>query len=201
VHAESLNSGEADTLLIDALEHELRSIGDELHDQLSQTLASTSLLIESLCRSIQCGKDVPLEQLEKLRNALDDAIEKTRVLSRRYKPPELEPASLMKLLHGLVGPAFRCEKPVFVTDPETTLMLYRIAQDLARAGATEIVFEDNPRAITLNFYFVDKIPERLVLKISRRRLALIGGELRLETIGGGGTQLRCMAPTRRKPAL
>jgi hypothetical protein len=80
-------------------------------------------------------------------------------------------------------------------------MLYRIAQDLARAGATEIVFEDNPRAITLNFYFADKSPEPMDLEISRRRLALIGGEMRLETIGGRGTQLSCMAPTRRKPAL
>ena len=126
----------AENDVVSAIEREQRQIGDELHDNVCQTLAGTSLLLETIGRAVAAGEPVSMEMFRELGRVLEAAIDQTRALSRRYRPVDLQDAGLMNALQELAAitpkTEFRCEKPVFVDNAHHALALYRVAQEALR---------------------------------------------------------------------
>ena len=130
-----------DSLLLDAIENELRSLGDVLHDTVCQSLAGASMRVARLLRAAETGRPLSPEDLRQLSRMIESAIDQARSLSRRFHPTDLSGAGLMTALSELAGecPAacgfeFRCEVPVFVDNAQLALTLYRIAEQSCRTA-------------------------------------------------------------------
>src|SRR5688500_5244027 len=89
--------------LVSAIEREQRQIGFELHDNICQTLAGTSMLLETIGRAVTAGEPVSADDFRSLGKILETAIDQTRSLSQRYRPVDLEGAGLMKALQELAN--------------------------------------------------------------------------------------------------
>ena len=196
--------------LVSALEREKRQIGFELHDNVCQTLAGTSMLLETIGRSVTAGKPVSPDAFRTLGRVLEDAIDQTRVLSQRYRPIDLKGAGLMKALQELANDSpnieFRCEKPVFIKSRAKSLALFRIAQEAVKNA----VQHSGARKIRI---LLSQIDSAVLLKVkddgkglspSRKRngaatgfsimhlhSTAIGAELRVHSRKGLGTTITC----------
>ncbi len=96
--------------LIEAEEHERRRIGEFLHDDLQQVLASGKMRLKMLEGDVGCGR--PAEAgIRRVGKLLDEAIQRCRLLSQELVPPAIYHADLpavserlaqqMKEKHGL----------------------------------------------------------------------------------------------------
>jgi signal transduction histidine kinase len=201
----------ADDELIEALERQLREIGEDLHDNLCQTLAGTSMIIETIGRAVAARKPVSSHALATLRNSLETAVAQTRSLSHRFNPRELSGAGLLaafqELAQGNSNCEFVCEKPVFVADPKVALALLRIAQAALRDAfqrpgtrhvcihLTEekagfcLAVEDDGSAASLG-----RDGAALDLRLMKRRARAVGGRVQAKHRRDGGTIVRCRIP-------
>lgn len=198
--------------LVSALEREQRQIGDELHDNVCQTLAGTSMLLETIGRAVAAGEPVSREVFRELGRVLETAIDQTRSLSQRYRPVDLQGSGLMKALQELArdipNTEFRCEKPVFVENPHYALALYRVAQEAlknavqhAAARKIRITLKQDKSSVLLKVKDDGKgFPAENVqcditgLGIMACRAAAVGGELRVLSREGLGTTITCKVP-------
>lgn len=80
-------------------ERERSELGEELHDNINQILASTRLYIECALKDDNIRKDL----LEKGRVLLDSAMKEIRKLSRTLLPPSLGEVSLLEALNDLTN--------------------------------------------------------------------------------------------------
>ena len=192
---------------IAAVEREKRQIGFELHDNICQTLAGTSMLIEMIGRAVTAGEPVSSKDFRKLGRILETAIDQTRSLSQYYRPANLEGAGLMKGLHDLSEAngdcTFHCEKPVFMHSNDHALALYRIAQEAVKNAA-----QHSPGSkISIS---LDRVGTKIVLKVQdngpgftrsstkdvsgitvmHMRAAAAEGALRISSKKGVGTTVR-----------
>jgi signal transduction histidine kinase len=200
--------------VIGAIEREQRQIGDELHDNICQTLAGTSMLLETIGRAVSAGKPISAEAFRELGRNLETAIDQTRALSQRYRPTELEGGGLMKALEELAraNPSciFRCEKPVFIQDAAKSLAVFRVAQEAVRNALEHA----NAEKICIT---LQRIGVRVVLKIKdngngfnprssngkshglavmQYRAAAAGGLLRIASRRGTGTTIAFTVPAK-----
>jgi signal transduction histidine kinase len=135
-----MNLSEEDAAaLAGALERQLQYWGDELHDTVCQTLAGSSMLLETLGRALKEKRAVPMERFQKLQASVETAIEQLRRLSRELSPVKLEGTGLMLALNDLseqisarAASQFICPKPVIIQNSRAALALYRAAQEICR---------------------------------------------------------------------
>jgi signal transduction histidine kinase len=206
-------SGTSAAQLVAAVEREQRQIGDELHDNICQTLAGTSMLLETLGRAVSAGKPVSVKSFRELGRILETAIDQTRSLSQRYRPANLKGAGLMKALEEIAndnpGCIFRCEKPVFLQDPDKSLALFRVAQEavknsvqhanakkiritLQRLGARAILrVKDDGKGFNLR---ADKVTPGLA--VMHYRAAAVRGALRILSRRDSGTTVTLSVPAK-----
>ena len=199
--------------LVAAIEREQRQIGFELHDNICQTLAGTSMLLETIGRAVSAGKPISSKAFRELGRNLETAIDQTRALSQRYRPADLKGAGLMKALEELAKEnphcTFRCEKPVFIQDNEKSLAIFRIAQEavknsvqhanakkiritLQRLGAKAMLrVKDDGKGFNLR---PDKITPGLA--VLHYRAAAVGGVLRILSRRGSGTTITLSVPAK-----
>ena len=83
--------------VITGQERERTELGEELHDNINQILASTRLYVECAIADEQIRKDL----LDKGRILLDSAMKEIRKLSRSLLPPSLGEVSLLDALNDL----------------------------------------------------------------------------------------------------
>jgi signal transduction histidine kinase len=206
-------SANASLDLVSAIEREQRQIGDELHDNVCQTLAGTSMLLETIGRAVAAGEPVSMEIFRALGRILETAIDQTRSLSQRYRPVDLQGAGLMKALQELANDTakveFRCEKPVFVKSWDHALALFRIAQEAVKnavqhssARKIRILLTQDHSAVRLKVKDDGKgFPAQSAncavsgIAIMNCRAAAVRGELRVESRKGVGTTVICSVPT------
>jgi signal transduction histidine kinase len=198
--------------LISALEREKRQIGFELHDNVCQTLAGTSMLLETIGRAVTAGKPVSPEAFRALGKVLENAIDQTRLLSQRYRPVDLKGGGLMKALQELANDTskidFRCEKPVFIKTRAKSLALFRIAQEAvknalqhSRARKIRILLSQADSAVLLKVkddghgFAASKTRNGAATGFSIMQLhaTAVGGELRVHS-GRSGTTITCKIP-------
>jgi signal transduction histidine kinase len=200
--------------LVSALEREKRQIGFELHDNICQTLAGTSMLLETIGRAVTAGKPVSPDAFRALGRVLETAIDQTRALSQRYSLIDLRGAGLMKALEELANDSskteFRCEKPVFINSRAQALAIFRIAQEAvknalqhSRARKIRILLTQTKSAVLLKVkddgkgFAATKSRNGAAtgFSVMHLRAAAVGGELTVHTRKGLGTTITCKIPT------
>ncbi|MCL4535541.1 MAG: histidine kinase [Bacteroidetes bacterium] len=183
----------------------------DLHDAVTQTLFSASLIAEVLPRLWERNPDEGRRRLEELRQLTRGALAEMRTLLLELRPSALVETWLGDLLRQL-GEAItgRARVPIVLTiegqrplPPDVQVTLYRIAQEalnnLAKhAGASQasVTLRCRPNEIELcvsddgrGFDLTGVSPEHLGLGIMHERAEAIGASLSIESYPGRGTKV------------
>jgi signal transduction histidine kinase len=198
-----------------ALEERER-LGRELHDAVTQTLFSASLIAEVLPRLWERDRDEGRRRLDELGQLTRGALAEMRALLLELRPGALAEGSLADLLRQLAeATTGRVLVPVQVSvegecslPPDVQVALYRIAQEalnnVARhSGGSQALLELSCQservelAVTDRGYGfdVDRLSaEGMGLGIMRERAEDIGAEFYIHSQPGKGTRISVVWP-------
>jgi signal transduction histidine kinase/ligand-binding sensor domain-containing protein len=195
-----------------AVTAERSRLARELHDAVTQTLFSASLIAEILPRLWAKDPERGRQQLEEVRLLTRGALAEMRSLLLELRPEALARAKMDDLLRQLgramtgrtgvpvsVSADVRCSLPA-----EVQVALYRIAQEAlnntakhAEASQVEVSFQCEADRATLAVgddgrgFDVDNIsPGHLGVGFMRERAAAVGAELEIGSKIGSGTEIR-----------
>jgi PAS domain S-box-containing protein len=183
----------------------------ELHDAVSQTLFSASVIAESLPRLWERDPDKVWRGLEQLQRLTKGALAEMRTLLLELRPTALVEAELGDLLRQLTE-AFASRTPVKVSlkveeqrslPPEVQIALYRMTQEAlnnvtkhARATQVTVSLRSQPEGVGLRIkddgrgFDPARIkPGRLGLNILRERAEAIGATLQITSQADQGTEI------------
>jgi len=191
---------------------ERQRLARELHDAVSQTLFSASLIAEVLPRVWRRDPDLGLARLEEVRQLTRGALAEMRALLLELRPAALTETALPDLLRQLVEafvgrtrvPAELAVEGAGSVPPEAQVTLYRIAQEAlnnaakhADARRVSVRLRLTPTAAELlveddgsGFDPSTVPPGHLGLGIMQERCARIGADLAVDSHPGGGTRVR-----------
>lgn len=205
--------------LVTAEEDERRRVSRELHDSLGQLVTGLLLGLKTLPRAAD-GQQGRIEDLERLADRIAREMQHMAV---ELRPPALDNLGLRLALQGQMEEwsqrygiecdfhAVGVDGERFPAEVETTL--YRVVQEglnnvVKHAGATRAslvlerrggvvgtILEDDGRGFDVEATLAS--PEkarRLGLRGMRERVALLGGELEIESAEGAGTTLYVRIP-------
>jgi signal transduction histidine kinase len=183
----------------------------ELHDAVTQTIFSATLIAEVLPRLWERNPDKVRQGLEDLRQLTRGALAEMRTLLLELRPAALMKAELDDLFRQLAeATAGRTGVPIALKvegecamPPDVRVALYRIAQEAlnniarhARACQAAMDLRCRPGRVELRIdddgggFDLGRIPpERMGLNIMRERAGSIGATLEIETQIGHGTQV------------
>ncbi|GAB4433911.1 MAG: hypothetical protein OHK0015_23160 [Chloroflexi bacterium OHK40] len=206
-----------------ASQHERRRIARELHDAVTQTLFTISIVAEVLPRLWERDRERALRSLEELRGLARGALAEMRTLLLELRPEALERAHLNELLLQLAeAVSVRLPAPVAVTieaipDPPLAVKtaLYRIAQEAlnnvakhAEANATTLALRGDPGGLTLTIrdngigFDAEQVSsEHLGLRIMRERAEEIGARLEIRSANQHGTEVTVTWPATTRAAI
>jgi nitrate/nitrite-specific signal transduction histidine kinase len=191
---------------------ERQRLARELHDAVTQTLFSASLIAEVLPILWERKPEEGHKRLEELRQLTRGALAEMRSLLLELRPKALMEAEINELFRHLVD-AFtgRARIPAkFILDgncdlePEIKVAFYRIAQEAlnnvvkhAHAEQAAVTLQCKPGFVILEiwdsgrgFDIKSVPPDHLGLGIMQERAAQIGADLQIESSAGGGTTVR-----------
>jgi len=190
---------------------ERNRLARDLHDAVSQTLFSASLIAEVLPRLWERNHEEGLRRLEEVRQLTRGALAEMRTLLLELRPAALVEAELPHLLSQLAESiSGRTRVPVTVsTDGDCSfpadvkVALYRIAQEALNnvakhAGAKEVnvTLLCEPDKVTLKItddgkgFDIGSVPsDSLGLGIMRERAGDIGASLSVQSQVGHGTEI------------
>jgi len=194
-----------------AVAAERSRLARDLHDAVTQTLFSTSLIADVLPRLWERNRSEAWRRLEELRQLTRGALAEMRELLLELRPATLVEVQIGELLRQLTEAITgRARMPITLTidgqchlPPDVQIAFYRIAQEalnnVARhAGASHAMVhlsccaEHVELSISDNGHGFDpaRVPlEHLGLGIMRERADTIGATLRIESQPGSGTQV------------
>jgi signal transduction histidine kinase len=210
--------------LVDTLEKDRREVGMYLHDQIGQTLATLKIDLEIFRQDHEKGKALSgarlMEGEEKIAGIMSDV----REVSRRLRPDVLDSLGLLPALRSLVDSFreqvgievhFDYKELFQKIEADKSLAVYRILQEALNnigkhAQANEIFVSLIPKEDSLQLTVEDdgigfnyeeivadsnsKNEGPLGVMIMKERAFLAGGELRLESKVGKGTQVFAEIP-------
>jgi two-component system, NarL family, sensor histidine kinase UhpB len=192
-----------------AQEQERQRVARELHDEVGQVLTGVMLELEQAARG---GGEA---ELVTAREAVRHALEEVRRIARELRPEVLDDLGLQSALRSLCTVAaahdgLRVERRLELGDetlsPEVELVVYRIAQEsltnvLRHSGASgvlvalgsvdgglRLVVRDDGRGLPADVAAGGGITGM------RERALLVGGQLTVSTVDGGGTEVRLDVP-------
>jgi PAS domain S-box-containing protein len=197
-------------------EREQRQIGQELHDSVGQELTGLGLMAQSLAQRLP---EAATEKRVALRLVaeLDNVHRQVRELSRGLIPVHVESRGLAAALDDLaartsaasgISVTAECPEWVELPDHPTATQLLRIAQE----AVSNALRHGRPRHIRLSL--LNKLnglrlrveddgiglqcgPDQgdgLGIRIMQFRAGVIGGELQISPLLGGGTVVSCTLP-------
>ena len=202
-----------------AVVQERSRLARDLHDAVTQTLFSASLIAETLPALWESDQDEGRELLNELRQLSRGALAEMRTLLLELRPAALEEASMGHLMHQIAEAVTgRTGIPITVTVDDRCVLpsdvhvaLYRIAQEAlnnvvkhAQASCVRISLRCLPldgegeqrRGVALcvrdngcGFDPSSVPPDRLGLGIIRERVQAIGATLTIDSEPGLGTQV------------
>jgi two-component system sensor histidine kinase UhpB len=201
---------ERDALMLQ--QSERRGVARELHDEVRQTLTGILLQVEGLAATIPAELR---EQLDELRETARHGAYEARRIARRLRPETLEDLGLQSALAALAT-VYGAQARIVVrghlqSTPDLTaeqeLVVYRVAQEalthVARhAGATRVELRLEPNEHVSVLTVVDdgcglaagSLPSTNEIRGMRERAMLIGADLTITCLDGGGTQVRLTIP-------
>lgn len=190
---------------------ERRRVAQDLHDSVTQTLFSASLIAEALPTLIGRDPESARRESSELLVLTQGALAEMRTLLGELRPATLVNMALGDLLAQLVGGArARAQIPIRFTaigqcrlSPGVQIALYRIAQEalnnvVRHSGASqaEVTLRQDARGVRL--WVCDDgrgfAPEEVSaghhgLAIMRERARAIGARMRVRTVPGQGTRI------------
>ncbi len=194
-----------------AVAAERNRIARDLHDSVTQTLFSATLIAEVLPRLVERNGSEGMRRLEELRQLTRGALAEMRTLLLELRPATLIEVSIEELLRQLTEAArgrarIPIELQVQVTaplPPDVKVALYYIAQEAlnnvakhARAGSAYVNLASHAQGAVLSivddgqgFDLPQVTPEHLGLAIMRERSEAINGELTIGSAPGEGTEI------------
>ena len=203
-----------------AAHQERQRLARELHDAVTQTLFSASLIAEVLPRVWEIDQALARSRLADLRELNRGALAEMRTLLLELRPAALTESALPDLLRQLTEAvrgrsrlhiALEVEgaPPAAGLSPDTQIALYRIAQEalnnvVKHADATNVIVTlafgaagvllsvaDDGQGFTIGH---DGHPDSFGLSIMRERAFKIGAEFQIESSPGAGTRVTVVAP-------
>lgn len=207
--------------VIAAQDEERARVARELHDSVAQTLAALVLQLSAAQRN--CADPALADQLELVRSIAGEALEEVRLLSHTVHPRVLEDLGLTAALEWLARQTREAEglaidvRASGVPDslpPVSAAALYRVAQEAlrnaarhARARHIQILLEptdDGMLRLDLSDdgvgFDVAGAEERrpgMGLFSMRERVALVDGNMEIDSMPGAGTRVRAQVPLAR----
>ncbi|MFE1027330.1 HAMP domain-containing sensor histidine kinase [Streptomyces sp. NPDC058818] len=198
-----------------AQEEERRRIAQELHDEVGQSMTAILLVLGRAADDA----DQPLrDELYQAQEITRESLDEVRRLVRRLRPGVLDDLGLISALSSLthdfathtglrVVRRFDAELPAL--DPETELVLYRVAQESltnaarhADAQRLEVSLGPADGAVTLTIADdgrgIEAACEGAGIRGMRERALLVGAALDITSAPGAGTRIRLTAPVPRK---
>ena len=194
-----------------AAEEERQRLAHDLHDAVTQTLYSATLITGALPQVWERDPAEGLAGLERLQRLVRGALAEMRTLLFELRPAALEATPLDALLERLgEATAAQVEGPVTVRaddvalTPEAKLAFYRVTQQalnniIKHARATEVDVECTSldggtirlcvRDDGVGFEPADVGPESMGLRIMRERLEKVGASFELVSARGRGTSI------------
>ena len=204
--------------LISAQETERTRIARELHDDVSQRLATIAIGLSSLKRGLPTGSSALGDELQQYQDWTVELADEIRNLSHELHPGVLRHAGLAAALNSICGeverkrgPAVRFEAPDQLEEvpPEVALCLYRVAQETlhnaaVHAGARHVVVSLVHRDPELELSVRDdgcgfdpaaaRRRGGLGLLSIDERVRLVGGVVELSSAPGRGTTVVVRVP-------
>ena len=190
---------------------ERNRLARDLHDAVSQTLFSASIIAEVLPRLWERDQDEGRRRLEEVRQLNRGAAAEMRTLLMELRPGALLEAKMRDLLHQLAESiSSRAQVPVAVEvkgecdlPPDVKIALYRIAQEAlnnvakhATASQTKVTLHRQPGQLTLHikddgrgFDMANTPSDSLGLGIMRERAKEINASLTVESKISHGTEV------------
>ncbi|MGS2615786.1 histidine kinase [Micromonospora sp. LZ34] len=196
---------------LSAQEAERRRVAQELHDEVGQTLTAVLLELKQVARRAP----EPLRgQLTQVQETTRDSLDEIRRIARRLRPGVLEELGLVSALKALVPEItghtdLTVEQHLAADLPalgsEAELVLYRVAQEAltntvrhSKARAVEVSLERRTGAVRLRVCDdgrgVGAAAEGAGIRGMRERALLIGAQLSVGPVAGGGTEVRLTVP-------
>jgi PAS domain S-box-containing protein len=193
---------------IDGQEKEKKQIGMELHDNITQILASANIYL-SVCAA---GKENREQLIEKARQQIAYAISELRSLSKSLVPHGIESGGVMEAIEDIIDTArllseIKChsnlsQQALDYLNPRGQLAVYRIIQEqlnnilkhaqasninltlLAENNCTRLCIEDDGKGF-------DTASRRAGIGLSniKTRVQLLNGEMKIESAIGEGCRL------------
>jgi PAS domain S-box-containing protein len=204
--------------VVDISFREQRRIGQDLHDVLGQHLTGVAFLCKVVEQKLANRRQPEAGETAQITQLVNEAIHKTRELSRGLLPVDADAQGLMSALEQRVGEVeklfgvtcrFHCEEPVLIRDGSVATQLYLIAQEAVNnavkhgdPGEIDISLTKAVSGITLRIEDdgvglpQDSWRSRgMGLRIMNYRAKTIGASLRIERGHNGGTVITCHAST------
>lgn len=211
--------------ILQAQEEERQRVARELHDEAAQALTSLLVRVRLLERSE--APEEARKHVQELRELTAEALEKVRLVALELRPTILDDLGLESALAwqvdelNMAGSTAAVLEVVGLQDrlpKNLELVLYRVAQEAlsnvalhSKATHTRLTLRQEGERVTLEVVddgrgfnaalarTVRPNGKGLGLLGMRERLALVGGELLVESQPGKGTRLIATAPVRAQP--
>ncbi|MEW2615498.1 sensor histidine kinase [Streptomyces sp. NPDC047880] len=198
-----------------AQEGERRRIAQELHDEVGQSM--TAILL-GLKRSADDAPEPLRKELQELQEITRESLDEVRRLARRLRPGVLDDLGLVSALTSL-SEDFATHTRLLVTrrfdtdlpplEPETELVLYRVAQESltnvarhADAGRVTVALRGTGDGVELTVTDdgsgIEAPREGAGIRGMRERALLVGGSLEITPAPRAGTRVQLTAPVVRK---
>jgi PAS domain S-box-containing protein len=200
-------------------EREQRRIGQDLHDGLGQHLTGIAFMSKVLEERLSEVSIPESNDAAKIVGLVNDAIRKTKELSRGLLPVVSEAHGLMSALKQRAGELedlfhircqFDCEEPVLIGDINAATHLYHIAQEAVnnaiRHGKSQNIGiglrNDNGTGVLTirddgaGFPKEQASQPGVGLSIMKYRAGMIGGSLKVQSNDAQGVSVVCMFPIR-----
>jgi signal transduction histidine kinase/PAS domain-containing protein len=208
-------------IIADQTERERRTLGDELHDTVGQSVAGLALAARELLAKMKDENSPFVESVAPLHEGLESAKDELRKVIRGMLPPELDGHGLMHAIIDLAeatksryGKRCRvvCEDPdaLEIEDGFAGAQIYRIAQEALRNAVQHADASEITIALRGNEKFELEVSDNghgdwsrgpargAGISIMRYRAHLIGGRIEVKIEHGTGSRVRCIVPRRRR---
>jgi PAS domain S-box-containing protein len=205
--------------LLKISEREQRRIGQDLHDGLGQHLTGIAFMSKVLERKLSEDSIPESSDAAKIVALVNDAIRRTKELSRGLLPVVSEAHGLMSALKQRSGELenlfqikchFDCAQPVLIEDVNVATHLYHIAQEAvnnairhgkSRTIGIGLTRENNTGTLTIqdDGNGFPKKPSRqpgVGLTTMNYRANMVGGSLKVRSNQGRGVTVTCTFPIR-----